>query len=83
MGLVCFVIVDVVDYVCLRIAFVFRCGPGQRSASPLARPPRKPRSSSLGFVIDDAFSIRMLYGTSKEVSIVSPSEAVLKSFQST
>ncbi len=33
-------------------------------------------------VIDGAFSIRMLYGTSKEVSIVSPAEAVLKSFQS-
>jgi hypothetical protein len=34
-------------------------------------------------VIDGAFSIRMLYGTSKEVSIVSPAEAVLKSFQRT
>jgi len=33
-------------------------------------------------VIDGAFTIRMLYGTSKEVSIVSPAEAVLKSFQS-
>jgi AcrR family transcriptional regulator len=32
-------------------------------------------------VIDGAFSVRMLYGTSKEVSIVSPAEAVLKSFQ--
>ncbi|AXC15825.1 Transcriptional regulator, TetR family [Acidisarcina polymorpha] len=33
-------------------------------------------------VIDGAFSIRMLYGTSKEVLIVSPAEAVFKSFQS-
>ena len=32
-------------------------------------------------VIDGAFSIRMLYGTSKEVPIVSPAEAILKSFQ--
>ena len=33
-------------------------------------------------VIDGALSIRMLYGTSKQVSIISPAEAVLKSFQS-
>ena len=33
-------------------------------------------------VIDGALSIRMLYGTSKEVPILSPAEAVLKSFQS-
>jgi len=33
-------------------------------------------------VIDGAFSIRMLYGNSKEVPILSPAEAVLKSFQS-
>ena len=33
-------------------------------------------------VIDGAFSTRMLYGTSKEVSLVSAAEAVLKSFQS-
>ena len=33
-------------------------------------------------VIDGALTIRMLYGTSKEVSLVSPAEAVLKSFQS-
>ena len=32
-------------------------------------------------VIDGAFSIRMLYGNSKEVPILSPAEAVLKSFQ--
>jgi len=34
-------------------------------------------------VIDGAFSIRMLYGNSKEVPILSPAEAVLKSFQRT
>jgi AcrR family transcriptional regulator len=33
-------------------------------------------------VIDGAFSIRMLYGNSKVVPILSPAEAVLKSFQS-
>jgi AcrR family transcriptional regulator len=33
-------------------------------------------------VIDGAFSIRMLYGNSKAVPILSPAEAVLKSFQS-
>ena len=34
-------------------------------------------------VIDGAFSLRMLYGNSKVVPILSPAEAVLKSFQST
>jgi len=33
-------------------------------------------------VIDGAFSIRMLYGNSKVIPILSPAEAVLKSFQS-
>ncbi len=33
-------------------------------------------------VIDGAFSLRMLYGNSKMVPILSPAEAVLKSFQS-
>ena len=33
-------------------------------------------------VIDGAFSIRMLYGNSKVVPILSPAEAVLKGFQS-
>jgi AcrR family transcriptional regulator len=33
-------------------------------------------------VIDGALSTRMLYGTSKEIPILSPAEAVLKSFQS-
>jgi AcrR family transcriptional regulator len=34
-------------------------------------------------VIDGALTARMLYGTSKEVPILSPAEAVLKSFKST
>ena len=34
-------------------------------------------------VIDGAFSIRMLYGNSKQIPILSPAEAVLKGFQST
>ena len=33
-------------------------------------------------VIDGALSTRMLYGTSKKISILLPAEAVLKSFQS-
>jgi len=32
-------------------------------------------------IIDGAFSIRMLYGNSKEILILSPAEAVLKSFK--
>ena len=48
---------------------------------PLVSDKRSAAAAILG-VIDGAFSIRMLYGTSKEVSIVSPAEAVLKSFQS-
>ena len=34
-------------------------------------------------VIDGALSTRMLYGASKQIPIVSPAEAVLKSFEST
>jgi hypothetical protein len=34
-------------------------------------------------IIDGAFSLRMLYGNSKVVPILSPAKAVLKSFQST
>jgi AcrR family transcriptional regulator len=33
-------------------------------------------------VIDGAFTLRMLYGNSKEIPIVAPAEAILKSFQS-
>ena len=32
-------------------------------------------------IIDGAFSIRMLYGNSKQIPILSPAEAILKSFQ--
>ena len=49
---------------------------------PLVMDRRAAAAAAILGVIDGAFSIRMLYGTSKEVSIVSPAEAVLKSFQS-
>jgi AcrR family transcriptional regulator len=49
---------------------------------PLVTDKRAAAAAAILGVIDGAFSIRMLYGTSKEVSIVSPAEAVLKSFQS-
>ena len=39
-------------------------------------------AAALLSVIDGAFSLRMLYGNSKVVPIVSPAEAVLKSFHS-
>jgi hypothetical protein len=37
---------------------------------------------ALPCVIDGAFSIRMLYGNSRVIPILSPAEAILKSFQS-
>ena len=40
-------------------------------------------AAALLSVIDGAFSLRMLYGNSKVVPIVSPAEAVLKSFKNT
>ena len=42
------------------------------------------RAASAGIlcVIDGALSTRMLYGTSKEIPLLSSAEAVLKSFQS-
>jgi hypothetical protein len=42
----------------------------------------KRKAAAILSVIDGAFSIRMLYGNSKEVPILSPAEAALKSFQS-
>lgn len=42
---------------------------------------RRAAAAILG-VINGAFSIRMLYGTSREITLVSSAEAVLKSFQS-
>ncbi len=49
---------------------------------PLVIDNRAAAAAAILGVIDGAFSLRMLYGTSKEVPIVSPAEAVLKSFQS-
>ena len=42
---------------------------------------RRAAAAAILSVIDGAFTIRMLYGTSKEVPLISPAEAVLKSFQ--
>jgi hypothetical protein len=52
----------------------------QRVTKPFAIDKRA--AAAILSVIDGAFSIRMLYGNSKEVPILSPAEAVLKSFQS-
>ena len=49
---------------------------------PFAIDRRAAATAILG-VIDGAFSIRMLYGTSRDISLLSSAEAVLKSFQST
>ena len=43
---------------------------------------RRAAAAAILSVIDGAFSLRMLYGNSKVVPILSPAEAVLKSFQS-
>ncbi|SEF45381.1 transcriptional regulator, TetR family [Bryocella elongata] len=48
---------------------------------PLALDTKAAATAILG-VIDGALSTRMVYGTSREVAIVSPAEAVLKSFPS-
>ena len=42
---------------------------------------RRPAAAILG-VINGAFSTRMLYGTSRDITLLSSAEAVLKSFQS-
>jgi hypothetical protein len=42
---------------------------------------KRAAAAALLSVIDGALTARMLYGTSKEVPILSPAEAVLKSFQ--
>jgi hypothetical protein len=47
---------------------------------PFAIDKRAAAAAILG-VIDGAFSMRMLYGTSRKISILSSAEAVLKSFQ--
>ncbi|HVN82525.1 MAG TPA: TetR/AcrR family transcriptional regulator, partial [Terriglobia bacterium] len=43
---------------------------------------RRAAAAAILSVIDGALSIRMLYGNSKVIPILSPAEAVLKSFQS-
>lgn len=42
---------------------------------------KKAAAAAILSVIDGAFSLRMLYGNSKVVLILSPAEAILKSFQ--
>ena len=49
---------------------------------PLAIDKRAAAAAILS-IIDGAFSIRMVYGNSKEIPILSRAEAILKSFQST
>ena len=43
---------------------------------------RRAAAAAILSIIDGAFSIRMVYGNSKVIPILSPAEAVLKSFQS-
>lgn len=50
-----------------------------RFLGPSAADTRDAATVLLG-VIDGALSLRMLYGTSKRISLVAPAEAVLKSF---
>lgn len=49
---------------------------------PFSMDKRAAAAAAILSVIDGAFSLRMLYGNSKVVPILSPAEAVLKSFQS-
>jgi hypothetical protein len=42
---------------------------------------RRPAAAAILGVINGAFSTRMLYGTSREITLLSSAEAVLKSFQ--
>jgi AcrR family transcriptional regulator len=42
---------------------------------------KKMAAAAILSIIDGAFSIRMLYGNSKEIPILSPALAILKSFQ--
>jgi len=43
---------------------------------------RRPAAAAILGVINGAFSTRMLYGTSRKITLLSSAEAVLKSFQS-
>jgi len=49
---------------------------------PFAIVDKRTAAAAILNIIDGAFSIRMLYGNSKVVPILSPAEAVLKGFQS-
>ncbi len=49
---------------------------------PFAIDEKRAAAAAILGVINGAFSIRMLYGNSKEIPILSSAEAVLKSFQS-
>jgi AcrR family transcriptional regulator len=49
---------------------------------PFAIDRRPAAAAAMLSIIDGAFSIRMLYGNSNVIPILSPAEAVLKSFQS-
>ena len=49
---------------------------------PFAIVDKRAAAAAILSVIDGAFSIRMLYGNSKQIPILSPALAILKSFQS-
>ena len=49
---------------------------------PFAIVDKRAAAAAILGVIDGAFSIRMLYGNSKQIPILSPALAILKSFQS-
>ena len=48
---------------------------------PFAIVDKRAAAAAILSVIDGAFSIRMLYGNSKQIPILSPALAILKSFQ--
>jgi AcrR family transcriptional regulator len=49
---------------------------------PLSLVDKKSAAEAMLSVIDGALSLRMLYGNSKQIPILAPAEAILKSFQS-
>jgi len=48
---------------------------------PLAIADKRAAAAAILSVIDGALSLRMLYGNSKQIPILAPAEAILKSFQ--
>jgi hypothetical protein len=67
----------------LPVGFFTGYAPGSSGPS-LGKPfaiDKRAAAAALLSVIDGALTTRMLYGTSKEIPILSPAEAVLKSFQ--